>query len=135
MRDQVPQEPEDLSIPRLTIRVAAMPSDANAYGDIFGGWLRAQVDIAGSVIAIQAANGRVATIAVNEMLFLQPVSVGDLVSLYARLKRIGNTSISVEVEAYSEQGRQKNRLKKVATATLTYVAVDENGQPRQVEKR
>ncbi len=135
MRDQVPQEPEDLSIPRLTIRVAAMPSDANAYGDIFGGWLMAQVDIAGSVIAIQAANGRVATIAVNEMLFLQPVSVGDLVSLYARLKRIGNTSISVEVEAYSEQGRQKNRLKKVATATLTYVAVDENGQPRQVEKR
>lgn len=133
MRDRVPEEPEDLREPRLTLRVAAMPADANAYGDIFGGWLMSQIDIAGSVIAIQAAKGRVATVAVDAMRFLKPVNVGDLVSLYASQQRIGTTSITVDVEAYAEQGRDRNRLHRVATATLTYVAVDDAGVPRKVE--
>jgi len=132
MKARLPEEPEDLRESRLTIRVAAMPADANAYGDIFGGWLMSQIDIAGSVIAIQAANGRVTTVAVNAMRFLKPVCVGDLVSLYANLNRIGNSSISVDVEIYAERGHDRNKLQKVATATLTYVAVDDKGQPRPV---
>ncbi len=132
MTTQLPEEPEDLGERRLTIRVAAMPADANAYGDIFGGWLMSQIDIAGSVIAIQAANGRVATVAVNAMRFIKPVCVGDLVSLYTSLNRIGNTSVSVDVDVYAERGRDRNRLQKVTTATLTYVAVDDQGQPRPV---
>ncbi len=135
MTTRLPEEPEDLGERRLTIRVAAMPADANAYGDIFGGWLMSQIDIAGSVIAIQAANGRVATVAVNAMRFIKPVCVGDLVSLYASLNHIGNTSVCVNVDVYAERGNDRNRLQKVATATLTYVAVDDHGQPRRVHTR
>jgi len=125
-----PGEPQDLKEPQLCIRVAAMPSDANAYGDIFGGWLMSQIDIAGSVVAIQAANGRVATVAVKEMRFLKPVSIGDLVSLYGRLERMGNTSVTVKVEAYAEREVDRNKLQQVADAIITYVAVGDDRQPR-----
>lgn len=128
----IPQEPEDPRARQLTIRVAAMPADANAYGDIFGGWLMSQIDIAGSVVAIHVARGRVATISVNEMIFLQPVHIGDLVSFYAQLQQVGNTSVSVDVEAFAERDEDRNRLHPVATARLTYVAVDGRRKPRQV---
>jgi len=126
------QEPQDTAGRQLTIRVLAMPADANPHGDIFGGWLMSQIDIAGSVVAIQTAQGRVVTVAVNEMRFILPVLVGDLVSLYARVKQVGRTSITVEVEAFAEREQERNRQQRVATATLTYVAIDENGQPRAV---
>lgn len=123
---------QDPAEPRLTIRVLAMPADANPHGDIFGGWLMSQIDIAGSVVAIQTARGRVVTVAVNEMHFILPVLVGDLVSLYARLKRVGRTSVTVEVDAFAEREQDRNRQQRVATATLTYVAVDGKGRPRAV---
>ncbi len=126
------REGQDLTEPQLTIRVLAMPADANPHGDIFGGWLMSQIDIAGSVVAIQTARERVVTVAVNEMRFLQPVSVGDLVSVYARLKRVGRTSVTVEVEAFAEREHERNQLQQVAAATLTYVAIDESGSPRVV---
>ena len=99
------------------IRVLAMPADTNAAGDIFGGWLMAQVDIAGSIVAVRRADGRVATVAVNDFIFLKPVFVGDLVSLYARLLKTGTTSLQVAVEAYAERHRGVEICQKVATAT------------------
>ena len=132
MTTEAAQEPQDPTKRQLTIRVLAMPADANPHGDIFGGWLMSQIDIAGSVVAIQTAQGRVVTVAVNEMRFILPVFVGDLVSLYARLKQVGRTSVTVEVDAFAEREQERNQLQRVATATLTYVAVDENRRPRAV---
>ena len=116
------------------IRVQAMPADTNAAGDIFGGWLMAQVDIAGSIVAIRRADGRVATVAVNDFIFLKPVFVGDLVSLYARLLKTGTTSVQVAVEAYAERHRGVEICHKVATATLTCVAVGDDRRPRPLPK-
>jgi len=107
-----------------------MPSDTNAAGDIFGGWLMGQVDIAGSIVAIQRAQGRVVTVAVNRFQFYQPVFVGDLVSCYAEVIDTGHTSISVAVDVYASRQRQLQRSVKVASAQLTYVAVDENREKR-----
>ena len=132
MTTEAAQEPQDPTGRQLTIRVLAMPADANPHGDIFGGWLMSQIDIAGSVVAIQTAQGRVVTVAVNEMRFILPVLVGDLVSLYARVKQVGTTSVTVEVEAFAEREQERNRQQRVASATLTYVAIDGNGQPRAV---
>lgn len=132
MTSKAAQEAQDPTEPQLTIRVLAMPADANPQGDIFGGWLMSQIDIGGSVVAIQTAQGKVVTVAVNEMRFILPVLVGDLVSIYARLKRVGRTSVTVEVEAFAEREQERNQLQRVATATLTYVAVDGNGRPRVV---
>ena len=115
-----------------TLRVVPMPRDANQTGDIFGGWIMAQVDIAGSVAAVRVARGRVATVAVNSFLFKQPVFIGDLVSLYAEVVRIGRTSITVNVEVYAQRRPEREQIVKVTEATLTYVAVDENRQPRVV---
>jgi acyl-CoA thioesterase YciA len=115
-----------------TLRVVPMPRDANQSGDIFGGWIMAQVDIAGSIPALRLAKGRVATVAVNSFLFKQPVSVGDLVSLYAEVVRVGRTSITVNVEVYAQRKPEREEVVKVTEATLTYVAVDENRQPRVV---
>ena len=112
------------------IRVLAMPSDTNAAGDIFGGWMMSQVDIAGSILAFRRADGRVVTVAVNDFLFLKPVFVGDLVSIYARLLKTGTTSLQVAVEAYAERHRGIEECHKVATATLTYVAIGEDRRPR-----
>ena len=110
-----------------------MPSDCNAYGDIFGGWVMAQVDLAGWVLPAQIVQGRLATVAVNEFVFKGAVRVGDILSFYAKIKRIGTTSITVYVEVFSEHIHDKESLKKVTEATLTYVALDENGRPKRVE--
>jgi acyl-CoA thioesterase YciA len=115
-------------VPQL--RVMPMPSDANVHGDVFGGWIMAQVDIAGSLPAVRRANGRVATIAVNSFLFKQPVFVGDLLSFYAEVVKVGNTSITVNVEVYAERNRLQVETVKVTEATLTYVATDESRKPR-----
>ncbi|MFC5476542.1 acyl-CoA thioesterase [Paraherbaspirillum soli] len=114
------------------LRVMPMPADANAHGDVFGGWIMAQVDIAGSIPASRRANGRVATIAVNSFLFKQPVFVGDLLSLYANIVKVGNTSITVNVEVYAERNRLQAETVKVTEATLTYVATDDQRKPRQL---
>jgi acyl-CoA thioesterase YciA len=114
------------------LRVVPMPSDANFNGDIFGGWIMAQVDIAGSIPAVRLAKGRVATVAVNSFVFKQPVLIGDLVSFYADIVRVGRTSITVDVEVYAQR---KNLVEvvKVTEAALTYVALDERGRPRPVD--
>ncbi|WP_211461443.1 acyl-CoA thioesterase [Collimonas silvisoli] len=123
------QLPPD-TMPQL--RVMPMPSDANVHGDVFGGWIMAQVDIAGSLPATRRANGRVATIAVNSFLFKQPVFVGDLLSFYADIVKVGNTSITVNVEVYAERNRLQTEVVKVTEATLTYVATDAQRKPRQL---
>ena len=113
-----------------TLRVMPMPADANVYGDVFGGWIMAQVDIAGAIPASRRAQGRVATIAVNAFLFKHPVFVGDLLSIYARVVKTGNTSITVEVEVYAQRNRLTETVVKVTEATLTYVATDDQRKPR-----
>ena len=114
------------------IRVFAMPSDTNAMGDIFGGWLMSQVDVAGSVAAFRCAHGKVVTVAVNNFQFLNPVFVGDLLSIFSDVTKIGNTSIQVSVQAYAERMINKQEIIPVADAILTYVAIDENRKPRTV---
>jgi len=116
----------------LVLRVIPMPADANANGDIFGGWIMAQVDIAGAVLPARIARGRIATVAVNQFVFKQPVSVGDLLSFYARVVRVGSTSITVHVEVFAERNPARPQLAKVTDANLTYVAIDTQGRPRQV---
>lgn len=113
------------------LRVVPMPSDANFNGDIFGGWIMSQVDIAGSIPAMQLARGRIATVAVNSFTFKQPVLIGDLVSFYADIVRVGRTSITVDVEVYAQR-RTLYEVVKVTEATLTYVAVDDERRPRPV---
>jgi len=114
------------------IRIMAMPTNTNASGDIFGGWLMSQVDIAGSIEAFRRANGRIVTVAVNEFRFIQPVFVGDVVSLYTKVIKIGNTSIRIHVTAYAQRNRGKDESQKVAEAEITYVAIDENRRPRPI---
>jgi acyl-CoA thioesterase YciA len=126
----VPPPPDDR---QPTIRVVAAPGDTNAGGDIFGGWIMAQVDIAGSIAAYRAAKGRVVTVAVDSLQFHQPVFVGDHVSCYADVVRIGRTSMTVQVEVYAERDRGGGAQHlKVTEARVTYVAVDEQRRPRQV---
>jgi acyl-CoA thioesterase YciA len=115
-----------------TLRVMPMPSDTNAAGNIFGGWLMSQVDIAGSIIAIQRARGRVVTVAVNEFQFYKPVHVGDIVSIYADITHVGITSITVKVIVYTTHVSETGISNKVADATLTYVAIDERLNKRPV---
>ena len=117
---------------RLAIRVLAMPADTNAAGDIFGGWLMSQADIAGATVAVQAAAGRVVTIAVNEFRFVSPVAVGDLVDIYARVQRLGTTSVSVEIRAWARRGMDPESRHHVAVASITYVAVGADGRPRPI---
>jgi acyl-CoA thioesterase YciA len=112
------------------LRVMPMPADANIHGDVFGGWIMAQVDIAGSLPAVRRANGRVATLAVNSFLFKQPVFVGDLLSFYASIVKTGTTSITVNVEVFAERNRLQAVTVKVTEATLTYVATGEDRKPR-----
>ncbi|MET0519517.1 MAG: acyl-CoA thioesterase [Burkholderiaceae bacterium] len=114
----------------LVMRVMPMPADANANGDIFGGWIMAQVDLAGSVLPGRVSRGRVATVAVNEFIFKQPVSIGDLLSFYAQVTRIGRTSITVHVEVVAERNPANPQVVKVTEANLTYVAIDRDGKPR-----
>lgn len=118
----------------LVLRVLPLPADANANGDIFGGWIMAQVDLAGSVLPARIAKGRIATVSVNQFIFKQPVSIGDLLSFYARVERIGRTSITVHVEVYAERNPADLQVVKVTEANLTYVAIDSEGKPREVPR-
>ena len=118
----------------LVLKVIPMPADCNVNGDIFGGWVMAQCDLAGSVIPARYAKGRQATVAVNEFIFKQPVKVGDILSFYAAVKRIGRTSITVQVEVFAERFRAQGEYIKVTEATFTYVAIDDDGRPRPIEK-
>ena len=115
-----------------TTRVLAMPRDTNAAGDIFGGWIMSQVDIDASIAAHRRARGRVVTVAVNEFQFHQPVYVGDLISCYAEIVKVGNTSLTVHVEVIAERDRGTEQRIKVTEANLTFVAVDQQGNKRPV---
>ena len=115
-----------------TLRVVPMPADLNQNGDVFGGWVMAQVDVAGAIPAMRRARGRVATVSVNSFLFKQPVSVGDIVSLYAEIERVGRTSITVKVEVYAERNYSNPIIVKVTEAELTYVAINVDGNKREV---
>jgi acyl-CoA thioesterase YciA len=126
------QAPIKLPQREPTLRVVAMPSDCNYTGDVFGGWIMGQVDIAGSIPALHRAKGRVATVAVNSFVFKNPLFMGDIVSFYADIVKVGNTSITINVEVYAQRDPAKPTCVKVTEATLTYVAVDENRKPRTV---
>ena len=117
---------------QLVMRVMPMPADANGNGDIFGGWIMAQVDVAGAVLPARIAKGRIATVAVNQFVFKQPVSVSDLLSFYAKVERIGRTSVTVNVEVYAERNPADLHVVKVTEANLTYVAIDHQGRPRPI---
>lgn len=133
--DQTPDSLAPLRLPddrQLVLRVMPMPADANGNGDIFGGWIMAQVDIAGAVLPARIAKGRIVTVAVNEFIFKQPVSVSDLLSFYAKVERIGKTSITVNVEVYAERNPADLQVVKVTEANLTYVAIDKDGKPRLI---
>lgn len=119
----------------LALRVMPGPADTNAAGDIFGGWIMSQVDIAGSIVARRCAGGRVVTVAVNAMQFHQPVFVGDLISCYAQITRTGRTSITVHVTAFAERRGDREETIQVTEADVTYVAVDEKRKPRPLPSR
>jgi acyl-CoA thioesterase YciA len=123
----VPVEPRG----DLTVRVAAMPADTNANGDIFGGWVLSQMDVAGGIAAAEHANGRVVTIAIDAMTFIRPVKVGDVLCVYTAVDKVGRTSMKVHVEAWARRRLTHDR-EKVTDATFTYVAIDEDGRPRPV---
>jgi acyl-CoA thioesterase YciA len=118
----------------LVLKVIPMPGDCNPNGDIFGGWVMAQVDLAGSVVPGRYTQGRMATVAVNEFIFKQPVRVGDILSFFSKVVRIGRTSITVKIEVYAERHFQQGVYAKVTEALLTYVAIDDQGQPREIPK-
>ena len=115
------------------LRVMPMPADVNPQGDVFGGWIMAQVDVAGAIPAMQRARGRVTTVAVNSFLFKQPVSVGDVVSFFAEVVDTGRTSIKVRVEVYAERHPAQPIIVKVTEAVLTYVAINQHGAKRELQ--
>lgn len=116
----------------LALKVIPTPADVNANGDIFGGWVMAQVDMATAVLAARYTHGRMATVAVNQFVFKQPVRVDDVLSFYCKVTRIGHTSITINTEVYSERIHRQGHYIKVTEATLTYVAIDDNGRPRPI---
>ena len=118
----------------LVLKVIPMPGDCNANGDIFGGWVMAQVDLAGSVLPARYTQGRMATVAVDEFIFKQPVRVGDILSFFSKVVRIGRTSITVKVEVFAERFRNQGSYIKVTEALVTYVAIDDAGKPREIPK-
>ena len=119
----------------LVLKVIPMPADCNQSGDIFGGWVMAQVDLAGAVLPARYVNGRIATVAVNEFIFKQPVKVGDILSFFSSVTRVGNTSITVKVEVFAERFRMQGVYLKVTEANVTYVAIDSNGKPKQIQRK
>jgi len=125
---------EPSSKPRgdLTIRTLAMPADTNPAGDIFGGWVMSQMDIAGATAAVERVKGRVATVAVEAMTFIAPVKVGDILCVYCTIDRIGTTSITVGMEAWAKRERLAERVK-VTEARFVYVALGEDGRKRRIE--
>ena len=131
-RHTVSSLPQDAE---LVLKVIPMPADCNQSGDIFGGWVMAQVDLAGAVLPARYVNGRIATVAVNEFIFKQPVKVGDILSFFSSVTRIGNTSITVKVEVFAERFSMQGTYLKVTEANVTYVAIDANGKPRPIERK
>jgi len=125
-------EPLGLPDRQPTLRVVPMPADLNQNGDVFGGWVMAQVDVAGAIPAMRRARGRVATVSVNSFQFRQAISVGDIVSLYAEIVKVGRTSITVRVEVFAERHHDRPIVVRVTQAELTYVAIDESGNKREV---
>lgn len=119
----------------MALRTIAMPADTNPSGDIFGGWLLSQMDLAGSVLATRLAGGRVATVAVEAMTFHKPVFVGDDVSFYAQIKRVGNTSVTVQIKSFARRFRLADEEVLVTEGCYTYVALDENRRPRAIESK
>ncbi len=117
----------------LTIRTLAMPADTNPAGDIFGGWVMSQLDIAGSIAAVERVKGRVATVAVEAMSFIAPVKVGDVLCVYCTIRHIGNTSISIGIEAWARRNRIADRVK-VTEGTFIYVALGKDGKKRRIER-
>lgn len=117
-----------------TLRLKTLPNDANYTGDIFGGWLMSQIDIAGAIAAAERAKGPVVTVAVKQLTFLKPIYVYDLVSFYATVKQVGHTSLTVDVEAYAQRFRENEAVVKVSNATLVYVAISRPGEKREVPK-
>ncbi|WP_095590332.1 acyl-CoA thioester hydrolase YciA [Actibacterium ureilyticum] len=115
----------------LTLRTLAMPRDVNGNGDIFGGWVLSQMDIAAGMIAGERANGRVTTVALDAMKFIRPVKIGDVLCIYGRVVRVGRTSMRIEIEAWVKRNRIGVR-EKVTEAMFTFVAIDEDGRPRPV---
>lgn len=115
-----------------TLRVMPLPADVNQNGDIFGGWIMAQVDIAGAIPAMRRARGRVVTVSVNSFIFKQPVSIGDVVSFFATIVHVGRTSLTVNVEVFAERNYADPITVKVTEAQLTYVAIDSSGKKRDV---
>lgn len=124
----------DLPRGEITIQTLAMPADTNANGDIFGGWLVSQMDLAAGVLAKKIAKGRVATVAINSMTFLHPVHVGDVVSCHADLVKTGNTSMTIAVEVWAQPATTLGRYK-VTEGSFVFVAIDDQGKPRKVELR
>ena len=118
----------------LVMKVIPMPADCNPNGDIFGGWVMAQVDLAGGVIPARHAQGRMATVAVNQFVFKQPVRVGDILSFFSTLTRLGRTSVTVQVEVYAERFLSQKTYIKVTEASLTYVAIGDDGRPRELPR-
>jgi len=119
----------------LVLKVIPMPADCNQNGDIFGGWVMAQVDLAGAVLPARYVNGRIATVAVNEFIFKQPVKVGDILSFFSSVTRIGHTSITVKVEVFAERFSLQGVYLKVTEANVTYVAIDAHGKPRTIARK
>ena len=122
-----PEQPQG----ELTVRLVAMPGDTNANGDIFGGWVLSQMDQAGGIAAVERAQGRVVTVAVDAMTFIRPVKVGDVLCVYTNVDHVGRTSMKVHIEAWAQRF-QTHRREKVTDATFTFVAIDEAGRPRPV---
>jgi acyl-CoA thioesterase YciA len=122
-----PEEPTG----ELTVRTIAMPADTNANGDIFGGWVMSQMDIAGGIAGVERAQGRVVTVAVDAMTFIRPVRIGDVLCVYTHVVSVGRTSMKIQVEAWARRFRQHHR-EKVTEATFTFVAIDDEGRPRPV---
>jgi acyl-CoA thioesterase YciA len=136
MSETLPPTPVELPTDQvLVLKVIPMPGDCNANGDIFGGWVMAQVDLAGSVLPARYTDGRMATVAVNEFIFKQPVRVGDILSFFSKVVRIGRTSITVKVEVFAERYRSQGTYIKVTEASVTYVAIDDNGKPREIPRK
>ena len=134
----LPSNPHAVPLPtdqELVLKVIPMPADCNQNGDIFGGWVMAQVDLAGAVLPARYVNGRIATVAVNEFIFKQPVKVGDILSFFSSIHRIGNTSITVKVEVFAERFSMQGVYLKVTEANVTYVAIDANGKPKQIQRK
>lgn len=118
----------------LTLRTVAMPADVNVNGDVFGGWVLSQMDIAAGIVSRETAQGRIATVAVDAMKFIRPVKVGDVLCVYTQINRIGTTSIAVGLEAWANRGVIGKR-EKVTEAVFTFVAIDDEGRPRPVRSK